>query len=103
MDSWFSMSLGDAMLVGAALDRLEALFLSEFEKSGAPEAMALFVRHESEGRLHCEVVVYFSPAAFSVAEAVGAAPCGKPVYQGLSLLAGSEGAWAVLFPERGNK
>ncbi|QKQ27666.1 hypothetical protein [Candidatus Reidiella endopervernicosa] len=97
MDSWFSMSLGDAMLVGPALDRLEALFLAELEKGVTAEDVALFVRHESEGRLHCEVMVYFSPAAFSVAEAVGAAPCGKPAYAGLSLLAGSEASWLVLF------
>jgi len=56
------------------------------------------MRHESEGRLHCEVRVYFSPAAADVAKAVGAIACKKPASNGLSLLAGPDESWSVLFP-----
>jgi hypothetical protein len=61
--------------------------------------MAVFTRPESEGRLHCEVIVYFSPAAQQVAMAFGAEPCEKPARDGLGLLAGDSGCWSVLFPE----
>ena len=59
--------------------------------------MAIFIRHESEGRLHCKVNAYFSPAAGAVAEAVGARPCSKPAPDGLGLLAGAKESWALLF------
>ena len=72
MNSWFTKTLGDAMLAGEALDDIKAVFLSEYAKSDRAEQLALFVRHESEGRLHCEVKVYFSPASAVVANAVGA-------------------------------
>lgn len=100
MSDWFSKSLGDAMLAGEALDRIQALFAAEHAKAGCPGAMAIFIRHESEGRLHCEVKAYFAPASAAVARAVGAEPCERPAPQGLSLLAGGEEARAALFPER---
>jgi len=95
MDTWFTRNLGDAMLAGADLDDIKALFLSEYEKADRAKEMAVFVRHESEGRLHCEVKVYFSPASVIVAKAVGATPCKKPSSEGLGLLAGSELSWSI--------
>ena len=102
MNSWFTKNLGDAMLAGEALDYIKARFLSEYAKSDRAEELALFVRHESEGRLHCEAHVYFSPASAVVAKAVGAAPCTKPSSDGLDLLAGSELSWSRLFPGSGD-
>ncbi|MGD8941239.1 MAG: hypothetical protein PVJ72_17795 [Gammaproteobacteria bacterium] len=102
MNSWFAKNLGDAMLAGEALDYIKALFLSQYAKSDRAEELGLFVRHESEGRLHCEVKVYFSPASAVVAKAVGAAPCTKPSSDGLDLLAGSELSWSRLFPGSGD-
>ncbi len=61
--------------------------------------MAVFTRPESEGRLYCEVIAYFSPAAASVAKAFDAEPCLKPERTGLGLLAGDQNCWSVLFPE----
>jgi hypothetical protein len=61
--------------------------------------MAVFTRHESEGRLHCKVTAYFSPAAGEVARAFGAQPCAKPARAGLGLLAGDKLSWPVLFPD----
>jgi len=61
--------------------------------------MAVFTRSESEGRLHCEVIAYFSPAAVNLAKAFEAQPCAKPLRAGLGLLAGDERSWSVLFDE----
>jgi len=92
-DVWFTVNLGDAMLAEESLDRIRTLFVSEYEKADRSEDMAVFFRHESVGRLHCEVKVYFSPAVWTVAKAVGASPCNKPSSEGLGLLVGSEAAW----------
>jgi hypothetical protein len=99
MKNWFSKNLGDAMLSCNSLTQIENLFSSVYSREGKPKDMAAFVRHESEGRLHCEVMVYFSPSSDAVAREVDAAPCEQPSEKGLSLLAGSEGSWTVLFPE----
>jgi hypothetical protein len=98
MSTWFTSHLGDAMLVGESLDQIEAFFSAECKKAGDSGEMAVFIRHESEGRLHCEVKVYFSPATAIVAEAVCAVPCKKPSPVDLGLLCGSEESWSVLFP-----
>lgn len=99
MNAWFGKNLGDAMLAGDALSRVEALFLAEYGQASPPDA-AVFIRHESEGRLHCEVQAYFSPAASAVAKALDADPCARPSPGDLTLLAGPEAAWPALFPER---
>ena len=99
--SWSSKNLGDAMLADEQRLRLEELFLSAYVKAGSPKEMALFIRHESDGRLHCEVKVYFSPASSLVARQIGAKPCERPSSDGLGLLAGSKDAWLTLFPKRG--
>jgi hypothetical protein len=97
---WFSKSLGDALLAGEPMSRIDELFRAEHARAGRPRDMAVFVRHESEGRLHCEVRAYFSPASAPVASAEGAAPCDRPSPEGLSLLAGDPEAWRALFPDR---
>lgn len=102
MSNWFTRNLGDAMLAGEALDAIKARFLSEYAESDCTEELAVFVRHESEGRLHCEAKVYFSPASVVVAKAVGATPCKKPSSDGLGLVAGSELAWSRFFPGNGD-
>ena len=99
MRRWFSKGLGDGLLAGEPLGRIEELFLSEYARAGGPRDMAIFVRHESEGRLHCEVRAYFSPASAVVARAVDADPCDRPLPEGLSLLAGAHESWLVLFPD----
>jgi hypothetical protein len=81
------------------LNRVKELFLSEYSKSNSPKEMALFMRHESEGRLHCELNVYFPPASAVVARAVDAAACPRPSPDDLGLLAGSADSWAILFPD----
>jgi hypothetical protein len=100
MSGWYSRNFGDAMLAGEPLGRIEELFRAECASAGRPREMAVFIRHESEGRLHCEVMAYFSPAAAAVARRVDAEPCERPSPDGLSLLVGSEDAWLALFPDR---
>ncbi|MFN3332054.1 MAG: hypothetical protein ACK47M_06060 [Caldilinea sp.] len=97
MTYWYSKSLGDGMWADSAAEEIKALFQSRFEAADRPAAMAVFTRHE-EGRLHCEVVAYFSPASGEVAQALSASLCPKPVRRGLTLLAGDERCWSLWFP-----
>jgi hypothetical protein len=96
MSTWFYKPLGDEMTADAPKDEIRAAFLAEFEASGRPVDMAVFTRSTS-GELHCEVTVYFSPAAGEIAQGFDAKPCDLPMKQGLELLAGSESSWARLF------
>jgi hypothetical protein len=99
MENWYSLSLGDGIMAGTPTVEIEKTFQQIFTAAGEPPEMAVFTRPESEGRLHCEVFAYFSPAAAGVAKTFEAEPCAKPVRAGLGLLAGDERSWAVLFPE----
>ncbi|WP_293266314.1 hypothetical protein [Neptunomonas sp.] len=96
MHTWRVKNLGDAMLVDEELDHIKALFLAAYKKAGFPDDMAIYIRHEAEGRLHCEVKVYFTPAVSDLAEAVSARCCPSPAPEGLGLLVGSEMALSVL-------
>ena len=100
METWYSKVLGDAIMASMPSDEIEAAFQPLFIAAGKPLNMAVFTRQESEGRLHCEVTAYFSPAAAHVAKAFDAQPCEKPSRVGLDLLAGDKLSWSVLFPER---
>ena len=99
MEHWYTKDLGDGMMSPVPENEIQAAFLRLFESAGGPRDMAVFTRGESEGRLHCEVVAYFSPAAEEIARAFDARPCAKPSRAGLGLLAGDEEAWSVLFPD----
>lgn len=94
--TWHSTSLGDGVSAPIYMAEIAALFQPFFEAAGRPAEMAVFTRHEP-GRLHCEVMVYFSPAAEQVAKVVGAQPCESPARQGLELLAGVTECWSAIF------
>ena len=100
MDSWYSKELGDAITASMPSDEIEQAFQQLFVAAGKPPNMAVFTRQVSEGRLHCEVTAYFSPAAVDIAKDFGAQPCEKPALSGLGLLAGDKLSWSVLFPEK---
>ena len=100
MDSWYSKELGDAITASMPSDEIEQAFQQLFVAAGKPPNMAVFTRQVSEGRLHCEVTAYFSPAAVDIAKAFDAQPCEKPALSGLGLLAGDTLSWTVLFPEK---
>ena len=97
METWYSLSLGDGMTSGMLATEIGDSFAQLFAAAGSPQAMAVFTRPESEGRLHCEVIAYFSPAARDLAKAFDAEPCEPPNRAGLSLLAGEDASWSVLF------
>ena len=99
MATWYSKALGDGMMAALPSDEIEEKFLHLFIAAGKPLNMAVFTRSESEGRLHCEVTAYFSPAARDVAVVFDARPCEKPARAGWGLLAGDEPSWSALFPE----
>lgn len=98
MKSWYCCSLGDAMLADAALDEMKTRTLTAYAEAPNLNDWAVYYRHESEGRLHCELVVYFSPRAAHLAGLLSASICVKPGRQGLSLLVGDVSSWARLFP-----
>ena len=100
---WFSKPLGDGVWAYSQTDQVKDLFEPLFVLAGQPVDMAVFTRHESEGRLHCEVIAYFSPAAAALAHVLNAQPCDPPARGELDLLAGKPGCWPVLFPENGNR
>ena len=81
------------------MDEIKASFQRLFTEAGKPANMAVFTRYESEGRLHCEAIAYFSPAAKMIAQAFNAQPCEKPARAELGLLAGDIHSWSALFPE----
>jgi hypothetical protein len=99
MNNWYSVSLGDGITAAIPSAEIEERFQRSFIAAGKLPEMAVFIRSESEGRLHCEVIAYFSPAAVEVAKAFEAQPCNKPARAGLGLLAGDVHAWSVLFHE----
>lgn len=99
MNSWYALSLGDGVVAGGPSAEIEERFMPFFAAAGKPLEMAVFTRPESENRLYCEVMAYFSPASADVAKECGAHPCAKPERPGLRLLAGDEQSWSILFPE----
>jgi len=99
MKTWYSVSLGDGMMASIPSEEIKAIFQQLFPAGDIPSDMAVFTRLESEGRLHCEMIAYFSPAAIEVAESFDAEPCEKPLRARLGLLAGSDLSWSALFDE----
>jgi len=89
VDSWYRLDLGDPMLASEMLDSIEADFLT-WSKSAPQGKAAVFYRHESEGRLHCVLVLYFSPPAGEFALSLNALACPSPSPSDLALLAESQ-------------
>lgn len=91
-------------------DCITQLLVSTFAEAGSPNEMAAFIRHEAEGRLHCEVKIYLSPMSATIVNDVIAKeitnkdiktiPCEQPSSDSLSMIAGKPEAWQTLFLER---
>jgi hypothetical protein len=99
-NTWHSVSLGDGITADESREEVRAAFQELYKSVEFATDIAVFTRNESEGRLHCEVIAYFSPAASALAKAFDAAPCQRPQRSGLGLLIGSDQSWASLFPEK---
>lgn len=97
METWYFASLGDGMTADLVSMEIKMAFQRSFPDGGMPLGMAVFTRLESEGRLHCEMMAYFSPSAWEIAEMFGAELCDKPFRMGLDLLVGDEQAWQACF------
>lgn len=76
------------MLAGGLLDRIRGLLKSEYQNASDFKDRTVYFRHESEGRLQCEVHVYFPPAMVHIAKLFDAIPCGKPAQNSLGVLMG---------------
>ena len=96
---WSSLTLGDGMWAPTVSEQIEKAFQTVYEEAGKPADMAIFTRSVSEGRLHCEVIAYFSPSAQKIGKLFDAEPCGQPAREGLGLLAGDLRCWEFFFPE----
>ncbi|WKZ38240.1 MAG: GNAT family N-acetyltransferase [Anaerolineales bacterium] len=92
----------EVMLAGSERSISEFFVMRKYRRHGVGKhsASEVFTRHESEGRLHCEVIAYFSPSASGLAEIFEAKPCQRPSRSGLGLLAGNEDSWPLLYPAR---
>jgi hypothetical protein len=101
MSSWFYKNVGDAMMAFEPLSKIEDQYRSTVPLAPCSKELAVFVRYNSAGQLHCEVEVYFSPASVALAKELDAVPCARPSPYGLSLLIGSKDSWSALFPEDG--
>jgi hypothetical protein len=91
--NWYALDLGDAVLAHAPLARIRETFAARVRPAGAA---GIFVRYDSEGRLHCEVTVFFTPALREFAQEHGAVLAPRPARAGLELLAGDEDAWTII-------
>ena len=85
------------MLAGDQQEQIRQQLEHAYSESGSAETFAAFIRHEADGRLHCEVKIYFSPITSEIAASLNARRCGQPSPIGLSLLSGSETALHALF------
>ena len=85
MTTWFKKELGDAVMATPVLESLKVQ-LTALPRPAGNDEPAVFVRTTS-GDLHCEVTVYFSPAAAALAASINAEPCAMPMMHGLTSLA----------------
>ncbi len=95
--TWFQLSLGDGLLADLPIGEIEQHYRGLYASTGCPADLAVFKRHELGHGLHCEVTVYFSPAATALAQHFAASPCLPPPRPGLELLAGNPDCWTLLF------
>ncbi len=80
MSSWYRLSLGDPLLADALRE--------EIAQAAKAAALAVYSRHEGEGQLHCELVLYFPEQSYALAKTYNAMPGGDPG-AGLSLMSPS--------------
>lgn len=92
---WHVKNIGDALLAGDELAHIKMLFQRAHLDNPSSQEMAIFIRHESDGQLHCDVRLYFSPASAALARELSAIPCAPPSATDLGLFAGPETAWTL--------
>jgi hypothetical protein len=95
--AWLAKNMGDAMPPWDSLDRIETLHTSLHGVVDGRREISVFIRHESDGRLHCKVMPCFSPDAFLLATALDAVPYSRPSKHDLSLHVDPGDCWQMLF------
>ena len=89
---WHVLNPGDPLLADEQLTQvLDAARIACSDAEGGSDPV-VFQRHESEGRLHCELKLYFSPGLAAFAQSIGARVCRVPDSYSLSRVAGCEQA-----------
>ena len=78
MQTWHQLNLGDAMLADSALLAVMAALRESTGPSPLGTAPLAYTSHESEGRLHCELLVYFPPTSTELARRCGGTACPAP-------------------------
>ena len=86
MANWFYSNLGDAIMATESLVTIRRLFIESHAEKPNTEKRTIYFKHVSEGRLHCEVFVYFSPSAKPLAITFEASPCEQPFLSELGIL-----------------
>ncbi|MBD1577127.1 MULTISPECIES: hypothetical protein [Vibrio] len=85
MSSWYQKNLGEALM---AIPEFEALKTQvaklKAEHSGA--VVDLYYRHQSNGQLHCDLMVYLYSDNKRIMNEIQAKVCAKPSQSGLSRL-----------------
>ncbi len=89
MSGWYKVNLGDALTAEAELEKIKEAFARLSPHVAQHADAAIFIRHENEGGVHCNVIAYFSPAIETLARTFNAEACIRPVPDGLSLFVGS--------------
>lgn len=87
--NWYELNCGDPTLCDPIVQEVLKVYDEISHRGALSPGAAVFSRHESRGDLHCELILYFTPAAGYVASGVGAICSAQPASQGLSLIAGS--------------
>ena len=98
MNSWYTINLGDPTLAEESLTQIAELFATIYDETAQEHEVAVFSRHELAGGLHCQLMLYCSPAAEKLAQKLAAQACLKPSPDDLSLLLGTDRALSLLFP-----
>ncbi|GMW02212.1 MAG: hypothetical protein AMXMBFR84_33480 [Candidatus Hydrogenedentota bacterium] len=99
-ENWFLKTLDDGILAEEEVEQIKTAFLRTFKARGCPQDMALFLQRETDGRLHCRVHVFFSPACASIATETSARVCERPTSENLEFLLGATACWDALTPKK---
>ncbi|MFE8070967.1 hypothetical protein QQM79_07895 [Marinobacteraceae bacterium S3BR75-40.1] len=88
MDSWFQLHLGDGIMAQVPCQTIREAYARARLEQALPESHVIYIRHDNEGGLQCEVTVYFPPSLEKLARQFHASPCPPPHKVGLEILAG---------------
>ena len=88
MSMWFKKQLGDAVMAAPVLETLKEKYIAMYAAPHSNDSPQVWVQYDAAGGLHCEVTVYFSPAAAALAMSVGAEVTTAPSLESVSPLMG---------------